>query len=85
MRESGGRSRIQKMKVATGIVVDGKVIVEGESLAEGSIVTVVAREDDEGFDVSPEEEAALLAAMAEADRGELVSWKELREQLRRFE
>lgn len=73
------------MKVATGIVVDGKVIVEGESLAEGSIVTVVAREDDEGFDVSPEEEAALLAAMAEADRGELVSWKELREQLRRFE
>jgi len=72
------------MKVATGIVVDGKVVVEGEPLAEGSIVTVVAREDDEGFDVSPEEEAALLAAIAEADRGELVSWKELREQLRRF-
>ena len=72
------------MKVATGIVVDGKVVVEGEPLAEGSVVTVVAREDDEGFDVSPEEEAALLAAIAEADRGELVSWKELREQLRRF-
>jgi len=72
------------MKVATGIVVDGKVVVEGEPLAEGSVVTVVAREDDEGFDVSPEEEAALLAAIAEADRGELVSWKDLREQLRRF-
>ena len=72
------------MKIATGIVVDGKVVVEGEPLAEGSVVTVVAREDDEGFDVSPEEEAALLAAIAEADRGELVSWKELREQLRRF-
>jgi len=72
------------MKVATGIVVDGKVVVEGEPLAEGSVVTVVAREDDEGFDVSPEEEAALLAAIAEADRGELVSWKEFREQLRRF-
>ncbi len=72
------------MKVATGIVVDGKVVVEGEPLAEGTVVTVVAREDDEAFDVSPEEEAALLAAIAEADRGELVSWKELREQLRRF-
>jgi hypothetical protein len=72
------------MKVATGIVVDGKVVLEGEPLAEGSIVTVVAREDDEGFDVSPEEEAALLAAIAEADRGELVSWEELRERLRRF-
>lgn len=72
------------MKVATGIVVDGKVVVEGEPLAEGSVVTVLAREDDEGFDVSPEEEAALLAAIAEADRGELISWEELREQLRRF-
>jgi hypothetical protein len=72
------------MKVATGIVVDGKVVVEGEPLAEGSVVTVVAREDGEGFDVSPEEEAALLAAIAEADRGELVPWKEFREQLRRF-
>ena len=72
------------MKVATGIVVDGKVVVEGEPLAEGSVVTVVASEDDEGFDVSPAEEAALLAAIAEADRGELVSWKEFREHLRRF-
>lgn len=72
------------MKVATGKVVDGKVVVEGEPWAEGSVVTVVAREDDEGFDVTPEEEAALLAAIAEADRGELVSWEELRERLRRY-
>jgi hypothetical protein len=73
------------MKVATGIVVDGKVVVEGEPLAEGSVVTVVAREDDEGFDVTREEEAALVEAIAQADRGELTSWKEFREQLRRFE
>ena len=73
------------MKVATGIVVDGKVVVEGEPLAEGSVVTVVAREDDEGFDVTPEEEAALVEAIAQADRGELASWKEFRAQLRRFE
>ena len=72
------------MKVATGRVVGGKVVLEGEPLAEGSIVTVVAREDDQTFDVSPEEERALLEAIAQADRGQLVSWEELREQLRRF-
>jgi len=72
------------MKVATGKVVGGKIVVEGEPLAEGSVVTVVAREDDEAFDVSPEEEKMLLAALAQADRGEVISWEELREQLRRF-
>jgi len=72
------------MKVATGKVIGGKVVLEGKPLAEGSVVTVVAREDDETFEVSPEEEKALLAAIAQAERGEVISWEELREQLRRF-
>lgn len=72
------------MKVATGRVIGGKVVLEGESLAEGSVVTVVAREDDETFEVSPEEEKALVAAIAQAERGEVISWDQLREQLRRF-
>jgi len=71
------------MKVATGRVVGGKVVLEGEPLAEGSVVTVVAREEDETFEVSPEEERALFEAIAQADRGQVVSWEELREQLRR--
>ena len=71
------------MKVATGRVVGGKVVLEGEPLAEGSVVTVVAREADETFEVSPEEERALLEAIAQADRGQVVSWEKLREQLRR--
>ena len=70
------------MRVATGRVVDGKVVLEGEPLAEGSVVTVVAQEDDGTFDVSPEEERALLQAIAQADRGQVVSWEALREQLR---
>ena len=73
------------MKVATGTVVGGKVILEGEPLADGSVVTVLAQEADETFDVTPEEEQALLAAIAEAERGELISWEELREQLRSLE
>lgn len=72
------------MKIATGRVVGGKVVLEGEPLAEGAVVTVVAREGDETFEVSPEEERALLEAIAQADRGQVVSWEELREQLRRY-
>ena len=71
------------MKVATGRVVDGKVVLEGEPWAEGSVVTVVARDDEETFDVSPEDERALLEAIAQADRRQVVSWEELRERLRR--
>ncbi|MGB8433586.1 MAG: hypothetical protein WCE38_04950 [Burkholderiales bacterium] len=72
------------MKVATGTVVDGKVVVEGESLAEGTKVTVVLREDEESFDLTPEEEAELLASMAEIERGEYITADELLERLRRF-
>jgi hypothetical protein len=72
------------MKVATGKVVKGKIVLEGEPLAEGSVVTVLAPEEDETFELSLEEEKALLAAIAQAERGEVVSWEELREQLRRF-
>ena len=71
------------MKIATGKVVQGKVVLEGEPLAEGAIVTVVARDDDDTFEVSSEEERALLEAIAQADRGQVVSWEVWREQLRR--
>jgi hypothetical protein len=72
------------MKVATGTVIDGKVVVEGESLAEGSKVTVVLREDDDFFDVTPEEEADLIASIDEIERGEYITAEELLERLRRF-
>ena len=48
-------------------------------------MTVIARDDDEVFEVSPEDEKALLDAIAQAERGEVASWEELRERLRRFE
>ncbi len=32
------------MKVATGRVVEGTIVLEGEPLAEGAVVTVVAEE-----------------------------------------
>jgi hypothetical protein len=72
------------MKVATGTVVDGKVVVEGETLAEGATVTVLLREDQEAFELTAEEEAELLESMAEIERGEFVSGEQLLERLRRF-
>jgi hypothetical protein len=71
------------MKVATGKVVGGKVVLDGEPLREGAVVTVVISEDRDGFEATLEEERALLEAIAQADRGEVISWERLRAQLRR--
>jgi len=65
------------MRVATGKVVSGKIVVEGEPFAEGSSVTVVAPENGEVFDLSPADEAALLAAIDEAERGDVVDGDQL--------
>lgn len=72
------------MKVTTGTVVGGKVLVEGEALPEGSTVTVLLRDDDEGFDLTPEEQAELLASIADVEGGKFISGDELLERLRRF-
>lgn len=72
------------MKVATGTVIDGKIVVEGEPLAEGAKVTVVLREDEETFDLTPEEEAELLASITEIEQGQYITADELLERLRRF-
>jgi len=63
---------ILRMKVVTGKVVQGKVVVEGQPLEEGAVVTILAREREETFDLTPDEEAELLPAIAEADRGETL-------------
>jgi hypothetical protein len=53
-------------------------------LAEGSSIIVVRREDDEAFELTPEEEAELLESIAAIERGEFVSGEQLPEQLRQF-
>jgi hypothetical protein len=72
------------MQVATGTVVGGKVVVEGLDLTEGQVVTVVTREPDEEVHLSGDEEAELLEAIAEADRGETISAEELFARLERL-
>ena len=71
------------MQVATGTVVEGKIVVEGLSLPEGTLVTVLTRDVEPAVRLSPEEEAELLDALDEADREEGISAEELFDRLRR--
>lgn len=72
------------MQIATGTVVDGKVVIEGASLPEGMVVTILARESGETFEIPPELEAELQASIEEAERGETITAAELFERLRRI-
>lgn len=72
------------MQLASGIVVDGKVVIEGLSLPEGTVVTVLARGDEVAVRLPPQQEAELIEALDEADREEGISAEELIERLRRF-
>jgi hypothetical protein len=64
------------MRVASGKVVRGQIIYEGE-LPEGSDVTLIADDHEVGFRVDPELKAVLLEAIAGCDRGEKISADQL--------
>ena len=70
------------MRLATGTVVDGKIVLQGEPLPEGMVVTVLAREASDTFVVPAELEPELLASIEEADRGETITAEELIHRLR---
>ena len=65
------------MRVTSGKVVGGKVVVEGPPLEEGSVVTVLARDSSETFTLSPDDEAEILRSIEEADRGDTFSAEEV--------
>ena len=70
------------MKLATGTVVEGKVVIDGDTLPEGMIVTVLAREVDETFEVPLDLERELDESLAQAARGESVPISDVLRRLR---
>jgi hypothetical protein len=72
------------MQFTIGTVVDGKVVVDGVSLVEGAVVTVLSRETGESIALSSDDEDELLAAIAEIERGEFVLAAELLDSLQKF-
>ena len=71
------------MLITTGKVRGGRIQIDARNLPEGATVTVLAPEGDETFELSSEEEAKLLAAIAEAERGETTNAADLLKQIRR--
>ena len=70
------------MKLATGTVVEGKVVIDGDALPEGTVVTVLAPEGDEIFDVPPELEHELDESLEQAARGQTIPVAEAIRQMR---
>ncbi len=69
------------MRIVSGKVVDGRIVYEGD-LPEGADVTLIARDDDEPFEVSPELRAVLLESIAQCDRGERIPAADLIREMR---
>jgi len=65
------------MGIATGTVIAGKVQLEGVALPEGSVVTVLTPDPTGEVFLNAEDVAALIEAIAEAERGETISPEEL--------
>lgn len=73
------------MRIASGKVVAGHIVIEGDELPEGAVVTVLAREGDETFELDAAAEAELLESIAEADRGQLIPAADVLHMLRNDE
>lgn len=71
------------MKLATGTVVGGKVVLDGQPFPDGMVVTVLARKSTDSFTLPPDLEQELIESLAEAERGETISADELLRELRR--
>ena len=65
------------MKIITGTVTHGRIVVEGKLFSEGEKVTVLGHEVTDTFQVSPSEKRQLLESIAQADRGEFVDGETL--------
>jgi hypothetical protein len=63
-------------------VRDGVIDTQGVELPEGTVVTVVVEDDNDEYVLSPDEEAELDEAIAEAERGEGIPAEDFLRQLR---
>jgi hypothetical protein len=70
------------MKIVTGKIVEGQVVVEDMPFDEGATVTVFSRDDSDSFELTPEQETEMLLSLEEADRGDVMSATDLLKSLR---
>lgn len=70
------------MLITTAKVNNGRIEVDSNQLPDGTTVTLLAHEGDEVFELDDKQENVLLAAIAEAERGEVISAAEILQKLR---
>ncbi len=75
-------AKIPHMLITTGKVNDGVIKIDSDEFPDGTVVTVLALEGDETFELDIAQEEKLLAAIAEGERGEVVSAAALLQKLR---
>lgn len=71
------------MLITSGRVNAGRIELADDTLPDGTTVTILAPENGETFSASAEDEARLLSAMAEAERGEILDVAEVIKQISR--
>ncbi len=72
------------MQIVIGTVVEGKVVLDGASLPEGTVVTVYAQEPDGVVRLPLHLQAEFEEAIDDADREAGVSAEELFAQLQKY-
>ena len=72
------------MRVATGTVVAGQVVLDDAEFIDGTHVVVLSRDREDEAHLSADELAELEAGLAEADRGETIPGDELFARLRSY-
>ena len=72
------------VQIFSGRVEAGRIVTDEDiGLADGTEVTVLTDSPEAGFETTPEEEDELLEAIAQMERGEMISAADLLERLRR--
>jgi hypothetical protein len=72
------------MQIFSAPVRDGVIVLEhGVTLPEGTTVTVIADEAEDPFELTAAEEAELAEAIAEVERGDVLTAAELLRRLSR--
>ncbi len=72
------------MRVVTGTVIEGKVVLEGVSLPEGTVVTVLTTDSGASVRLPLSLQAELDDALDEADLEDGISGDELLDKLRKY-
>ena len=70
------------MLITTGKVNNGIIQVDNEKIPDGTTVTLLACEGDETFELDAAGERELLAAIEEADRGDVINAAKVLDRIR---